>query len=154
MWSKSVSISSSCIREVNAGGLGKLSPGHPSSVLTRYTNCHWRCERTEPGGRLRGRGNSERGRLGGAPERRPWGGSERRRRGRSNRHAGRRRWCSRRWWSCDGRWRRGEAWNSWFDRGMVSTATTGLKCLSPRSEITLRLLSDCTVRDLACSTFL
>lgn len=124
------------------------------SITLIATDCHWRCGRTGPGGRLRGRGNRGRGRLSGVPGRRQRGGSEGRRRGRSWRHGGRRRWCSRRWWDCDVRWRRGEAWNSWFDRGMVSTATTGL-CWSgfynllsiydPQSPIWLHL---------ACSIFL
>lgn len=87
------------------------------AIVQNAAEFQCRCEKTGPNGRLRDRGNRERGMSYELPERRRRRGNERRRWGKGRRNAGRRRWFSRRWWSWGGRWKRGEAWNRLLDRG-------------------------------------
>lgn len=128
----------------NAGCWETVSNSAVSYILN-YINCNWlllRCGRTGPGGRMRGRGNRERRRLSVRPERRQSGESEGRRWGGSRRQKGRRRWCSRRWWDYDVRWRRGEAWSSWFDTGTVSEMTLMSDCIYCNLQIPVMDLMD------------
>lgn len=91
------------LRLVLSESTGTMGTQVAFSITLIAADCHGRCERTEPSGRLRGRGSWERWRLSGVQERRQRGGSEWRRRGGSRRRVGRRRWCNRRWWDCDAR---------------------------------------------------